>query len=378
MIAADNSFALAAVLLGIVAFGLWAETRPWGRKVSGAFLILVISALVANLGLIPHEAPVYGSFAGIFVPLAIPLLLFQADLARVLRETGPVLTAFGICVVLTMIGALVGAALFDLDQEAKIAGALTASYIGGSVNFVATAQAVEFTDQSLYLATLAADLVGAVVYLSLLMAMPAFALLRRFMPSKYISASGEMIAEAPPADADDRERPFELAGASLAIAVSVAICAVAQGVAGLIGQPQLFILLVTAGALLVANFARPLVRRFNAEFAIGTWLMYAFFAAIGAGADVATVIATAPAILGFILTLVFTHLILLVIVGRLMKLDLAEVMVASNACILGPATAAAMPAGLGWRSLVTPGLLTGILGYAIGTFCGVGITGLLS
>ncbi len=378
MIAADNTFALAAVLLGIVAFGLWAETRSWGRKVSGAFLILVISALAANFGLIPHEAPVYGSFAGIFVPVAIPLLLFQADLARVVRETGPVLTAFLICVVLTMTGALVGAALFDLDQEAKIAGALTASYIGGSVNFVATAQAVEFTDQSLYLATLAADLVGAVVYLSLLMSMPAFALIRRLMPSKFISADGEMLVEAPPPDEDDRERPFDLAGASLAIAVSVGICAIAKGVAGLIAQPQLFILLVTVGALLVANFARPLVRRFHAEFAIGTWLMYAFFAAIGAGADVATVIATAPAILGFILTLVFTHLVLLVIVGRLMRLDLAEVMVASNACILGPATAAAMPAGLGWRSLVTPGLLTGILGYAIGTFCGVGITRLLS
>jgi len=57
-----------------------------------------------------------------------------------------------------------------------------------------------------------------------------------------------------------------------------------------------------------------------------------------------------------------------------LKLDLAEVMVASNACILGPATAAALAASKGWRPLITPGMLVGLLGYAFGTFIGVALT----
>jgi uncharacterized membrane protein len=43
-----------------------------------------------------------------------------------------------------------------------------------------------------------------------------------------------------------------------------------------------------------------------------------------------------------------------------------------------PATAAALAAGQGWRDLVTPGMLAGILGYSVATFIGVGVTQLLS
>jgi uncharacterized membrane protein len=60
-----------------------------------------------------------------------------------------------------------------------------------------------------------------------------------------------------------------------------------------------------------------------------------------------------------------------------MKLDLAEVMIASNACILGPAPAAALAASKGWQPLVAPGILVGLLGYAIATFIGVALTEVL-
>jgi uncharacterized membrane protein len=60
-----------------------------------------------------------------------------------------------------------------------------------------------------------------------------------------------------------------------------------------------------------------------------------------------------------------------------MKLDLAEVMIASNACILGSAPAAALAASKGWQPLVAPGILVGLFGYAIATFIGVTLTGLL-
>ena len=60
--------------------------------------------------------------------------------------------------------------------------------------------------------------------------------------------------------------------------------------------------------------------------------MYIFFAVIGAGADLGEVLGAAlPATL-FIITMVLVHLALLLVVGKLLKLDLAEVMVASNAC----------------------------------------------
>ncbi|MDX1555084.1 MAG: DUF819 family protein, partial [Xanthomonadales bacterium] len=75
--------------------------------------------------------------------------------------------------------------------------------------------------------------------------------------------------------------------------------------------------------------------------------------------------------------MVVVHLVLIVTAGRMLRLDLAEVMIASNACIHGPAPAAALAASKGWRALIAPGILVGLFGYAVATFIGVGLTALL-
>ena len=79
----------------------------------------------------------------------------------------------------------------------------------------------------------------------------------------------------------------------------------------------------------------------------------------------------------YAMMIVGSHLLVLMIGTKLLKIDLAEALVASNACIMGPATAAAIAAGQGWRGLVTPGLLVGVLGYVIANFLGVAVTELL-
>jgi uncharacterized membrane protein len=106
--------------------------------------------------------------------------------------------------------------------------------------------------------------------------------------------------------------------------------------------------------------------------------MYLFFVCIGAGANLADVLGAALPILLFIVVMVVVHLVLLVLAGKLLKLDLAEVMIASNACILGPAPAAALAASKGWQPLVAPGILVGMFGYAIATFIGVALAALLT
>ena len=82
-------------------------------------------------------------------------------------------------------------------------------------------------------------------------------------------------------------------------------------------------------------------------------------------------------IVGFIVVMVVVHLLLLIAIGSWWKLDLAEVLIASNACILGPAPAAALAAGRGWQALVAPGILVGMFGYAIATFIGIALAGIL-
>jgi uncharacterized membrane protein len=75
----------------------------------------------------------------------------------------------------------------------------------------------------------------------------------------------------------------------------------------------------------------------------------------------------------FAAIIIAVHLIVLFGLGKIMKLDLAELVMASAVCIGGPSSAAAIASAKGWRDLLIPGVLAGSLGYAVGSFIGVGV-----
>jgi uncharacterized membrane protein len=85
----------------------------------------------------------------------------------------------------------------------------------------------------------------------------------------------------------------------------------------------------------------------------------------------------APLLVVLVVILLSIHLAILLGVGRLVGLTLPELVTASNAAVLGATTAPALAAARGWHDLVTPGVLVGVLGYAIGTLAGTAVFHLL-
>ena len=84
LITAEQTFQLAAVMIGLASFGFWVETTHIGRKLSGVLIILSLGVVLANIRLIPHTAAMYDTVSSLLVPLAIPMLLFKADLKQVI------------------------------------------------------------------------------------------------------------------------------------------------------------------------------------------------------------------------------------------------------------------------------------------------------
>ena len=76
-------------------FGDWrSEKTKIGRMVSAALMSILIGLAASNLRIIAYEAPAYNIVMGFLLPLTIPLLLFRADMHRVIQSTGRLLLAF--------------------------------------------------------------------------------------------------------------------------------------------------------------------------------------------------------------------------------------------------------------------------------------------
>lgn len=61
---------------------------------SASLVSTLVGLAASNFGIIPYEAPAYSVFLEFLLPLTVPLLLFRADLRRVIRSTGTLLLAF--------------------------------------------------------------------------------------------------------------------------------------------------------------------------------------------------------------------------------------------------------------------------------------------
>ena len=174
LIPADNDFAMWAVMLLLVALVFRLEKTNIGQKISGTIMIITAGAVLANFNVIAPSNAVFSSINSVGVPIAIVLLLFNANLKKIFKESGPTLIAFCFGAIGTTLGTVIGVMLLPLGEfEAELAAIFSATFIGGSANFVGVASAIEFTESSLMTASFAADNVVGVSFMALLIAIPS-------------------------------------------------------------------------------------------------------------------------------------------------------------------------------------------------------------
>lgn len=304
--------------------------------VSAALVSILIGQAASNLRILPYEAPAYSIVMRFLLPLTIPLLLFRADMRRVIQSTGRLLLAFLLGSVATMIGTVVAYLIVPMRSLGpdgwKIAAALMGSYIGGAVNYIAICEVLGVSS-SVMTAGVAADNVICAIYFMVL-----FALASRVPPEpSKLTTDVEIGLES------NSGNKIPVLPTTTAIAISFAICKSADCLTKLFGIQGAMLPTATAVAVALATLF-PAVFSYLAPSAepISLILMQVFFVVIGASGNIWNVINTAPSIFLFALVQVSVHLAVILGIGKLFGFELKLLLLASNANVGGPTTACGM------------------------------------
>ena len=396
-ISADNSWALWSILVGIAALSIYLEQNyKWASKITGAIIGLVIAMVLANLNIIPTSAPTYDVVWGYVVPLAIPLLMFNANIKKIWRESGRIMIIFLLSSIGTLVGVFVAHALLKnyIPELYKMSAIITGSYIGGGVNFAAMAEAFGAGEAWISALTVADNLLMA-LYFFVLLAIPAMNFFLKKFTHPHIDAvnamvdtsEGETLAKQywGRKEISLKDIAFSIALGLIIVWISTELAAVLKSIIptgnfildlanGLLGNKYM---LITTFTMLLATYAHRFMSSINGAQEIGTFLIYIFLVVIGVPASIPVIINQAPLLLVFTAIIVAINMLISLVLGKLFKFDLEEILLASNANIGGPTTAAAMAIAKGWNKLIGPIILAGVFGYIIGNYLGIFMGNLL-
>lgn len=390
LISSDNIWVLWAFITGWAAFSIYLEQKfEWASKVSGAIIALIGALIFSNLKVIPTESVVYDQVWSYVVPLAITLLLYQCNITKIWKESGKMLVLFLVSSIGTMLGSTLGFLLLNnhIPELAQIAGMMTGSYIGGGANFAAMASAFEIPGDLVSAAVVSDNLLMA-LYFFVLISIPSIALFRKKFKHPHIDEvekigvkEGETAASSywKSKEVSLKDIGFCIGSAFIIVAVSVSL---AEFLSSIIPTSNAFLkilntllgnqyLIITTVTMLCATLKSDFFGNLGGAQEIGTFLIYLFFVVIGVPASISSIINNSPLLLVFCLIVVLINMLVTFGVAKLFKFNLEEAILASNACIGGPTTAAAMAVSKSWSKLIAPIMLIGTLGYVIGNYCGI-------
>lgn len=391
LIGADNVWMLWAICALGAAAAIYLEQRyQWAAKMTGAILALLFAIILSNFGIIPMDSTVWDAVWGYVVPLAIPLLLLQCDMRKIGKEAGRILIIFLIGSVGTACGAILGYVLLHnfIPELSGLAGVFTGTYIGGTVNFAALGAAFDISGEMISAATVADNLL-MVLYFFLLISMPSIGFFRKHFPHPHVDeveARGASNTNETQAAAFWGRKEISLRDIALAGATAFTIVALSNAISSALGAviptSNAFLqilntlfgnlyLWITTISMLCATLKPGFFGEIRGTQELGTYLIYLFFFVIGVPASVPMILTNSPMLLVFAAIVVVVNMLFSLVAGKLLRFNLEDIILASNANIGGPTTAVAMAVSKGWSKLVGPIILIGTLGYVIGTYFGL-------
>ena len=375
----SNPIYVLAVLCLMVILSVYAGKTKFGKQFGAALLVILFTAVLANLKLIPsasNSIPLYDGIFTYVAPISIFYLLLNVNLTSIKKAGLPMIGLFLLGSLATTLGILISwyviAPESVLGGDGKvIAGMLTGTYTGGSVNFNAVALEYGFQEKGvLYAGTIAVDNVVTTLWIIVTLSIPA--IMRRFWKGKTAIKPTNTNNDAHPED-----ESIDLISLMWLLFLGVAAYYVSDVITGFIPQVPSILTLSTIGILLAQT---KFVANLKGSHNLGLYLVFIFLAVIGAYCELSAVAELKDVgitLLGFAGLAVLLHGVIVILVGGLLYRDWEMIAIVSQANVGGGTTAIALAESFNRKDLVLPAILVGTLGIALGSYLGFWVVYLL-
>ena len=352
------------------------------QKIGLVLLCYIAGIIVGNTGILPESfTPFQTNLQDISVALALPLLLFSLDVKRWLKISKTALISMLLAVVsiavVTLVLQLTLAA--NVKDGWKYGGMATALYTGGTPNLASMKTALN-VDSATYIRFHTYDTVIGLFYL-IFMAIAArfvFQKVFRLRPFKALQNQDDGqtsdISDESLSSYGKMLKPARLKWLALALLISAVILGIAFVVGGLFPadfSTAVTILLITTLGI-AASFIRP-VRSIKHTFQFGMYIIYIFCFAVASMTDFRVLINIDWTILLYVIISVAGSMTIHALLCKPFKIDSDTMIVTSVSAVCSPPFVPVIVNSLKNRQVLISGLVTGIIGYAIGNYLGIGI-----
>lgn len=336
------------------------------------------------LSFVISDASMATTVSELCVPIAIPLILFSADLSSLKKLAKPAIVSFVLIIVSVAIVSTLGCFIFrgSVADAHKISGMLTGLYTGGTPNLMAIGLALGVPEGTIILSNTADLIVGGIYFMLLISVMPR--IYRKLLPEfdHTITVSDEKLESKLGSSFSDIKMTFtirHLLSRFPALGLSLVCVVISLAFSWLITGNATNIMAVMLGVstLGVAFSFIKKVRALPGSYTVGQYMIYMFSLAIGMSFDLSLITARALMLLLMLLFVQFGSAVVHFTLARIFKIDADTALITSTAGIYGPAFIPAVAGALKNKAIVLTGLICGILGYAVGNYLGIGLASLL-
>jgi uncharacterized membrane protein len=363
----------------LLAFIYWIKeqkfAKPVFKVIPFVLWIYFLPIITTTIGITPQKSPAYDWITDYFLPASLVLLLISADIPSILKLGPKALVTFFSGSLGIMIGAPIVLILFShfLPADAwKGIGALSGSWIGGSINMISVKESIGTSDSLLGTMVIVDTLVGygwmaVVIYFS--------GYQNKIDAKNKVDLSLTHQINKKLESLYSKREPVDLKSFSVMIAIALTIGTICLQLGKII--PPLGEIVTAFGWTIILVLVISIILSFtklqNLErrgaSVIGNYMLYFLLASIGAKANL-TAIFNAPAFLLAGVVWIIIHAVVLYTIGKLIKAPMFLIATSSQANI-GGYVSAPIIASIYQPSLAPVGLLLGVLGNISGTFLGL-------